>query len=176
MNKISIYINDNTYQVISDKIITIYSKNIFNSNIQDKILFLNEFKKSNKKHKFMNFIIPYNLIIYLNFPITEKDKYYYTSIFEEFNFYNIDLKYIYDILDDNTYLINNEASMYILYNNNTYFISKDILIEFIKSKSIDKLYSFGNNKKQIKLKQLYTYSNSENYIATKVLGINKLAI
>ena len=66
--------------------------------------------------------------------------------------------------------------MYILYNNNTYFISKDILIEFIKSKSIDKLYSFGNNKKQIKLKQLYTYSNSENYIATKVLGINKLAI
>lgn len=176
MNKISIYINDNTYQVINDKITTIYSKSIFNSNIQNKILFLNEFRKSNKEYKFMNFIIPYNLTIYLNFPITEKDKYYYTNIFEELNFYNIDIKYIYEVLDNKTYLINNENSMYILYKNNTYYISKDILNEFINIKNIDKLYSFGNNKKQIKLKQLYTYSNSVNYIATKVLGINKLVI
>lgn len=176
MNKISIYFNDNTYQVITNKISSFTSNYVLDSNIQDKNNFLKEFKENNKQNKFMSTIVPYNLDIYLNFPITEKDKFYYLDIFEELNFNKIKLKYITELLDSKTYLISNYNSLYIIYKNNTIKIYKYLLKEFINKKHFKKLYLFGNDINNLDYSKIYIFSNYKNYIAKKVLDINKLEI
>ena len=176
MNKISIYFNDNTYQVITNKISSFTSNYVLDSNIQDKNNFLKEFKENNKQNKFMSTIVPYNLDIYLNFPITEKDNFYYLDIFEELNFNKIKLKYITELLDSKTYLISNYNSLYIIYKNNTIKIYKYLLREFINKKYFKKLYLFGNNINNLDYSKIYIFSNYKNYIAKKVLDINKLEI
>ena len=54
MNKISIYFNDNTYQIITNKIYSFLSNYVKDSDIQDKHSFLKEFKEYNKQEKFMS--------------------------------------------------------------------------------------------------------------------------
>ena len=176
MNKISIYFNDNTYQIITNKIYSFLSNYIKDSDIQDKHSFLKEFKEYNKQEKFMSNIVPYNLDIYLNFPITEKDNFYYLDIFEELNFNKIKLKYITELLDSKTYLLSNYNSLYIIYKNNTIKIYKYLLREFINKKYFKKLYLFGNNINNLDYSKIYIFSNYKNYIAKKVLDINKLEI
>ena len=176
MNKISIYFNDNTYQIITNKIYSFLSNYVKDSDIQDKHSFLKEFKEYNKQEKFMSNIVPYNLDIYLNFPITEKDTFYYSDIFEELNFNKINLIYIRNLLDNKAYLISNYNTMYLLYKNNTIKIYKYLLKEFINKYNLKKIYAFGNFLNNIDDNRIYIYSNHKNYIAKKVLDINKLEI
>ena len=124
----------------------------------------------------MSNIVPYNLDIYLNFPITEKDTFYYSDIFEELNFNKINLIYIRNLLDNKAYLISNYNTMYLLYKNNTIKIYKYLLKEFINKYNLKKIYAFGNFLNNIDDNRIYIFSNHKNYIAKKVLDINKLEI
>ena len=161
MNKISIYFNDNTYQIITNKIYSFLSNYVKDSDIQDKHSFLKEFKEYNKQEKFMSNIVPYNLDIYLNFPITEKDTFYYSDIFEELNFNKINL-------------ISNYNTMYLLYKNNTIKIYKYLLKEFINKYNLKKIYAFGNFLNNIDDNRIYIIDQPEDDVSQPSIKKNIL--
>ena len=66
--------------------------------------------------------------------------------------------------------------MYLLYKNNTIKIYKYLLKEFINKYNLKKIYAFGNFLNNIDDNRIYIFSNHKNYIAKKVLDINKLEI
>ena len=168
MKQLNIYLNDNDL-VILDKLTNYPLKSIQNSMIISKEQFLDEIKKINKKYKIFSNYIPYKLIIYLNKKVLEEDILYYTSIFEEFLFTKINVISILDVLESKNYLISNQNSNYLIYNNKIYSI--DFTLSKILIDSLDLQVIIMGNNLSISLSNSYIVVNYYSYLKDIILSI-----
>ena len=168
MKQLNIYLNDNDL-VILDKLTNYPLKSIQNSMIISKEQFLDEIKKINKKYKIFSNYIPYKLNIYLNKKVLEEDILYYTSIFEEFLFTKINVISILDVLESKNYLISNQNSNYLIYNNKIYSI--DFTLYKILIDSLDLQVIIMGNNLSISLSNSYIVVNYYSYLKDIILSI-----
>ena len=168
MKQLNIYLNDNDL-VILDKLTNYPLKSIQNSMIISKEQFLDEIKKINKKYKIFSNYIPYKLNIYLNKKVLEEDIVYYTSIFEEFLFTKINVISILDVLESKNYLISNQNSNYLIYNNKIYSI--DFTLSKILIDSLDLQVIIMGNNLSISLSNSYIVVNYYSYLKDIILSI-----
>ncbi|CCZ89459.1 unknown [Coprobacillus sp. CAG:605] len=168
MKQLNIYLNDNDL-VILDKLTNYPLKSIQNSMIISKEQFLDEIKKINKKYKIFSNYIPYKLNIYLNKKVLEEDILYYTSIFEEFLFTKINVISILDVLESKNYLISNQNSNYLIYNNKIYSI--DFTLSKILIDSLDLQVIIMGNNLSISLSNSYIVVNYYSYLKDIILSI-----
>lgn len=168
MKQLNIYLNDNDL-VILDKLTNYPLKSIQNSMIISKEQFLDEIKKINKKYKIFSNYIPYKLNIYLNKKVLEEDILYYTSIFEEFLFTKINVISILDVLESKNYLISNQNSNYLIYNNKIYSI--DFTLSKILIDSLDLQMIIMGNNLSISLSNSYIVVNYYSYLKDIILSI-----
>ena len=168
MKQLNIYLNDNDL-VILDKLTNYPLKSIQNSMIISKEQFLDEIKKINKKYKIFSNYIPYKLNIYLNKKVLEEDILYYTSIFEEFLFTKINVISILDVLESKNYLISNQNSNYLIYNNKIYSI--DFTLSKILIDSLDLQVIIIGNNLSISLSNSYIVVNYYSYLKDIILSI-----
>lgn len=168
MKQLNIYLNDNDL-VILDKLTNYPLKSIQNSMIISKEQFLDEIKKINKKYKIFSNYIPYKLNIYLNKKVLEEDILYYTSIFEEFLFTKINVISILDVLESKNYLISNQNSNYLIYNNKIYSI--DFTLSKILINSLDLQVIIMGNNLSISLSNSYIVVNYYSYLKDIILSI-----
>ena len=168
MKQLNIYLNDNDL-VILDKLTNYPLKSIHNSMIISKEQFLDEIKKINKKYKIFSNYIPYKLNIYLNKKVLEEDILYYTSIFEEFLFTKINVISILDVLESKNYLISNQNSNYLIYNNKIYSI--DFTLSKILIDSLDLQVIIMGNNLSISLSNSYIVVNYYSYLKDIILSI-----
>lgn len=168
MKQLNIYLNDNDL-VILDKLTNYPLKSIQNSMIISKEQFLDEIKKINKKYKIFSNYIPYKLNIYLNKKVLEEDILYYTSIFEEFLFTKINVISILNVLESKNYLISNQNSNYLIYNNKIYSI--DFTLSKILIDSLDLQVIIMGNNLSISLSNSYIVVNYYSYLKDIILSI-----
>ena len=123
----------------------------------------------NKKYKIFSNYIPYKLNIYLNKKVLEEDILYYTSIFEEFLFTKINVISILDVLESKNYLISNQNSNYLIYNNKIYSI--DFTLSKILIDSLDLQVIIMGNNLSISLSNSYIVVNYYSYLKDIILSI-----
>ena len=160
MNKIKCYINSNYIDILkNNKLLHIETNSINDGEIINSALFLSDIRK----HKIFSNIFTYNIDIYLNHKIQEKDIFYYKNIFDELNCTKVS---IYDTSKKLTSptLINSNNYYIIYYKNNYYNILPELLDYFLKVYNIKSLKVISNTKlKNNNICKYYYYNNYDNY-------------
>jgi hypothetical protein len=153
------YINSNYLIIKTDKIHKLTSLSILNGNIINKDLFINDYKSVIKTKN----ILSTSLTILMNKYPLESDIMYYTNIFEELNYTQVNINSTSKSLENDT-LIPNDL-YYIIYHNKEYNnIYKYLLDDYLLNNNITKLKVISCLKlpKNNQCKYYY-YSNSNNY-------------
>ena len=160
MNKIKCYINSNYIDILkNNKLYHIEDNLVDNGDIINSNNFINTIKK----YKLFSNIFNYNIDIYLNHRILEKDIIYYKKIFEELNCSKINIYDTSSKLTSPTLITSNNYYI-IYYNDNYYNIYPCLLESFLLNNNIDNLKIISNNKLDNNDRcKYYYYSNSDNY-------------
>ena len=160
MNKIICYINNNYIDIKKNNNINHIE---LDSIKNDDIINYNKFIKDIKKYNIFSNIIAYQVDIYLNHKILEKDIYYYKLIFEDLNCYKVNIYDTSKLLISPTLIDNNEY--YILFYKNNYIkLLPKYLSHFLEINKIKELKIISNNTLINNSKtKCYYYNNINNY-------------
>ncbi len=171
------YLNDNEINIIKKEIKTFSLHSLANNNVINITNFINEVKPILNHLKINKGIIGEDALVYINYPITEMNNLFFTELFSNLGFNNIEIRSINLILNErNTiYLIINKNSQFLLFNNTYHDLT-----------SIEDLYSFtlknkikilGTNKNIFEIKdilktklnnEIYVYYPPDKYILEKI--------
>lgn len=172
--ELSIYINDNECQIITNKLITFSSKAINDSQVIYKETFLKDLKQHHLEYPYLYSLIPVTLTIYLNSKITEKEIIYYNYLFAELNIAKLKVQSILDLLDlSKNYLVYNKDTKYLISNQNIITLPNNLHLNTLKELISTPLFIFGNNKITEQIPNFYIINNGENFIANKIKNIAK---
>ena len=165
MNKIKCYINANYIDILkNNKIYHIIDKSIDNGDIINSSLFLLNIRK----YKIFSNIFTYNIDIYLNHKILEKDKMYYKNIFDELNCSKVNIMDTSNKLISPTLIVSNNYYI-IYYNDNYYNIDYKLLDSFLSINNIQSLKIISKDKLEINNNcKYYYYSNIDNIFFTEL--------
>ncbi|MBR1417120.1 MAG: hypothetical protein IJ572_04810 [Bacilli bacterium] len=158
MNKIKCYINSNYIDILkNNKIIHIVTDSIKNGDIIHSNMFIEDMKKN----KLFSNILTFDVIIYLNHLIEERDLLYYKNIFEDLNAHRIIVKDTSSILVSPTMI--NCYPIYIVYFNNKYYkIDYKLLDSFLSTFNINRLKVISETKLSKNANCKYYYYNNYN--------------
>lgn len=154
MIKYKLYLYQNTIQIKSTSIIIKQFKSIQDSQVINSNQFIKEFKTNFKKG--INFFLPKLLTIYLNSLLNEMIIQYYTSLFEEFNFFNIKIISITTLLNNKNTIIEDQNYYYYI-DSDFIKIPYNLSLQFIPILNKQKLKYIGSNK--LPISNYYTYQN-----------------
>ena len=160
MNKIICYINSNYIDIKKDnKIYHIISNSIEKGEIINSSLFINDLKSK----RIFTSIISYELELYINYLVNEKERIYYNSIFYELNCSKIKIYPTSNKMNKDT-LINCYPLYIIYYKHNYYYVNSSKIDTFVKAYKVSKLNVLSDKKiNECNSCRYYYYNNYETY-------------